>query len=57
MLLLSVVYLAIYAKFIYPIEIFDIWPQKSRPEVNRHLNFYEDSTGAGDEDPEQPENE
>ena len=57
LLLVSVVYLAIYAKFIYPIEIVDIWPQESRPEVNRHLNFYEDSTGAGDEDPEQPKNE
>ena len=57
MLLLSVVYLAIYAKFIYPIEIVDIWSKNSQPEVDRHLNFYEDNTGAGDEDPEQPDND
>ncbi len=57
MLLLSIVYLSIYAKFIYPIDIFDIWPAKSRPEVTRRLNFYEDSRGAGDEDPEQSESE
>ena len=57
MLLLSIVYLVIYARFIYPIDVVDIWPQKSQPEMNRHLNFYEDNTGAGDEDPKQPENE
>ena len=51
MLFLSVVYLAIYAIFIYPINVVDIWSSLSRSEMNRHLDVYEDRVGTHYADP------
>jgi len=55
-LLLSVAYLSIYAKFIYPIDIVNIWPSQSQSETDEPLNVYSDGMEKDDEDPIRPEN-
>ena len=49
-LFVSVIYLAIYAKFIYPIEVIDVLSTQTGPTTNRSMDVHKDTAGNIDED-------